>query len=400
VVAAGGGGGGNHQSGAGGFSGGASEYSYYYKAGFDVRGIPGSNGEGATGATRSFGGGGGYYTNGSQPWNSEAFKFDNNIISYFSNPHGANDSYGGCRYDQIKINGVPQYFLSITNNGAWNDEDVAGNGGAAGAGGTVYYTSMENIHAYNGDRVTDGFYDSQLYEYALKTNDEGLYNSVNGGSSTELTLDTSLNTGNNIVKVATYATNTLANVVRKKDGSKMVPTKIFAQAGYIRPTYHYNWRRDSKSGVAGTSYEGNEVKLKKNGGSGGNISIGQNTIFNRTWDPSDSEANVGTYDFTQNTNGLIVSKDKYNEYLNDLKDYRTLTQSSWTVSGDTATAKQFTRVYTWNVIKRNNQYQFSEPVFEKDSEMVSTPVTGYGQGIGSGAGNLEKSNGQMIQITN
>ncbi len=264
---------------------------------------------------------------------------------------------------------------------------------------------MENIHAYNGDRVTDGYYDSPLYEYALKTNDEALYNSKGGASSDELSLDTNLYTGNNIVKVATYATNNLARVVRKQDGSKMVPTKIFAQAGYIRPTYHYNWRRDNNSGV---TYEGNEVKLKKGSSSSwgygwgsGEITISSGTIFDRTYDPSDSAANANKYDFTQNTNGLTVSQAKYNEYLNDLRDYRTLTTSSWTQnnSAGTATATTFTRVYTWNVIKENNTYQFSEPVFEKDSELDTIATTGYGQGIGSGAGNLEKSNGQMIQIS-
>ena len=385
VEAAGGGGGGNHQSGAGGFSGGASEYAFYYKAGFDVRGIPGANGEGATGATRMFGGGGGYYTNGSQPWNSEAFKFQNTIDNYYTNkPRVAQDSYGACRYDQIKINGVPQYFLSITNNGAWNDEDVAGNGGGAGAGGTIYYTNLDNIHAFNGDRVTDGYYDQTLYEYGLVTNDESLYNAVNGDETSELTKNTEMYFGNNIVKVGTYATNTPARVIRKPDGSRMVPTKIFAQAGYIRPTYYYNYRKDPDSTYS--AYEGNEYKLTKTIGSQWRETLEQNN---------------GEYKITGD--GLVVSAEKFNEYKNDLKDYRTLTINNyWTAtSGNTYTNRSFTRVYTKNIGKRRstNQYEFCEDVFVKATELTQTAVTPYGQGIGSGAGNLEKSNGQMIQIT-
>ena len=75
-----------------------------------------------------------------------------------------------------------------------------------GTGGEVYYSNKDNIHSYNGDRVTNGDYNTILYEYQAD------------GTKTE----------------------TVAQVLTKLNDSKFIPTKIFAQDGIIRATYKTN----------------------------------------------------------------------------------------------------------------------------------------------------------------
>lgn len=82
----------------------------------------------------------------------------------------------------------------------------AGDGGQAGAGGKIKYNDISKIYAYNGDTITNGDYSTKFYEYNL--------------DGTKIT---------NILEVLT-----------KKDGTKFIQTKIFAQTGVIRETYTTN----------------------------------------------------------------------------------------------------------------------------------------------------------------
>jgi len=107
-----------------------------------------------------------------------------------------------------RSNGLVAYF---NQGGMWfgNSEwyrDFSGSGGTAGAGGQIYYKSLDKINAYNGDRITNKDYTTIYYEY----NPEGTL------------------------------TKEIAKVVQKQNGEKFIPAKIFAQAGTIRATYHTN----------------------------------------------------------------------------------------------------------------------------------------------------------------
>ena len=95
-----------------------------------------------------------------------------------------------------KNNGDIQYFM-----------DHSGSGGDAGAGGNVYYSDASKIFAYNGDMITNGKYD-QAFDY-----------------------DADGTQGPLITKKV------------KKEGTEneyIIPAKIFAQEGIIRPKYDTN----------------------------------------------------------------------------------------------------------------------------------------------------------------
>lgn len=107
-----------------------------------------------------------------------------------------------------RSNGLQAYF---NQGGMWQGytsyyRDFSGSGGNSGAGGNIYYYDLNKIKAYNGDRITNNDYTTTYYEY----NADGTL------------------------------TNKIANVLEKLDGSKFVQTKIFAQDGTIRATYHSN----------------------------------------------------------------------------------------------------------------------------------------------------------------
>ena len=66
-----------------------------------------------------------------------------------------------------RSNGLVAYF---NQGGMWfgNSEwyrDFSGSGGTAGAGGQIYYKSLDKINAYNGDRITNKDYTTIYYEY-------------------------------------------------------------------------------------------------------------------------------------------------------------------------------------------------------------------------------------------
>lgn len=170
---------------------------------------------------------------------------------------------------------IPIYFnqggmwVGSTNGDSKNYyRDYSGSGGNAGSGGEIYYNNLNKIHAYNGDRITNEDYDTIIYEY----------------------------------EVDGTKTDKVAEVLEKRNGSKFVQTKIFAQEGIIRATYSTNHKMTEE----------------------------ECAFWNVPYvdDPTGSEAR--------------------------------------------------------NV---------------KITEETTTSITGYGQGIGSGAGNLEKSNGIFKSIT-
>ena len=86
-------------------------------------------------------------------------------------------------------------------------KDYFGCGGESGAGGEIYYSNKDNVFAFNGNMITNGDYNSAYYEY----NKDG-----------------------------TQINENKLNVVTKKNGNKIIPTKIFAQSGVIRATYTSN----------------------------------------------------------------------------------------------------------------------------------------------------------------
>lgn len=167
-----------HFNGAGGFSGGGAESNA-------LGGVNGNGGgqdkEEQEGQNRPTGsGGGGYYTSGHGEWASKI----------------RSSRCGG-------MSGEPCYASNET---AWY-KDVCGSGGASGSGGEIYYNISENIFAFNGDMITNGDYDSDYYEYDKD--------------------------GDRIMG------NKLA-ILKKQNGEKFIPTKIFAQSGIIRATYTTN----------------------------------------------------------------------------------------------------------------------------------------------------------------
>lgn len=181
-----GGGGGEHACSAGGYSGGSGE-----------DGIKnGVNGLGSTAGGSRKGSGAGYYTKGSAASGAQAQMNQGGMWQ-------SNDQYG---------------------------RDFAGSGGNAGAGGTVKYLDKAKIHAYNGDRVTNGTY-SGIFDY-----------DKNGNKGSAITA-----------------------TVQKPDGTIIMPAKIFAQDGIIRATYgsnqHMTAEECAKAGVDAFS-KGHTVLVK------------------------------------------------------------------------------------------------------------------------------------------
>lgn len=167
--------GGNHADGAGGFSGGAGESSgnNFGKNGFagvNTVSYPASNGSG-------------YY--------SELVN-DTCMV----------------KYGIGKIGGQGGYYGS-----SWLF-NVSGDGGLAGSGGKIGYSSLSKIYAFNGNMAVE-----QQSEEFFKYNCE-----LNGDSQTSSTVKT-----NNVLKK--YS---------RKDDREIIPTIIFAQLGVIRETYATN----------------------------------------------------------------------------------------------------------------------------------------------------------------
>ena len=159
-----GGGGGEHACSAGGYSAGSGEESI--KAGV--------NGLGSTGGGKRKGAGGGYYSKGSTSSGTQAY------------------------FNQGGMWCAPGEVYS---------RDYAGSGGKAGKGGTITYTDLTKIHAYNGDMVTNDTQTSGVhYEY-----------DING----------------NKLRVITER-------VTKPNGTVIIPAIIFAQNGTIREVYKSN----------------------------------------------------------------------------------------------------------------------------------------------------------------
>lgn len=90
--------------------------------------------------------------------------------------------------------------------------ESGGDGGIAGNGGTVRVSSEAIIYAYNGDRITNGDYDTVYYEY----------------------------------KSDGTVTTTVASVQTKKNGDEFIPLTIYAQSGTLRAVYkgNYHWGYD------------------------------------------------------------------------------------------------------------------------------------------------------------
>lgn len=155
-----GGGGADHQFGAGGYSGGN---------GWSDRG--GNNSINGLGSQ-----GGGYYTKG---------RFTDGINNTWQPQFGQGECW------------------SSGNSYAFRDH--SGNGGISGAGGIITYTKLENIHAYNGNLVTNNVY-TNIEEYDI----------------------TGAKTG-----------ETLTAIKNLKD-EDFIPAIIFAQNGTLRESYHTN----------------------------------------------------------------------------------------------------------------------------------------------------------------
>lgn len=159
-----GGGGGDHACSAGGFTAGLGEGGI----------VPGENGKGSTdngtGNQDNIGIGGGYYT-----YSTAKSTRDGDYESWFGE--------GGCWYM------------------GWS---TAGSGGIAGKGGKIMKSEGSEIHAYNGDRITNGKYDQKYYEYDKDGNE---------------------------------TTEELQIVKREGDGKEFYPAKIFAQSGVRRAVY-------------------------------------------------------------------------------------------------------------------------------------------------------------------
>lgn len=163
-----GGGGGDHATGSGGFSAGGGDSC-----------TPGYNGMGSQDNKRvnSYGTAGGYYTKATGNQYIDVFFGQGGMWQGSDNSDTAN----------------------------WY-KDYSGSGGEAGNGGNVYYYNLNKIHAYNGDRITNGDYNQIFYEYSA----DGI------------------------------KTSTIAPVLNKLNGNEFVQTKIFAQEGITRAVYSTN----------------------------------------------------------------------------------------------------------------------------------------------------------------
>lgn len=83
---------------------------------------------------------------------------------------------------------------------------TGGSGGKAGNGGTITVGKDTKIYAFNGDRITNGDYESPIYDYDIN--------------------------GNKL--------NSTCKVLKKINNTNIVPTKIFAQGGILRNVYYCN----------------------------------------------------------------------------------------------------------------------------------------------------------------
>lgn len=132
----------------------------------------------------------------------------------------------GCGYYTLCSNFTNQEIRPyFGNGGAWNimwGRDHAGSGGEAGSGGIIKYVDASLIYAFNGNRITNGDYDSTYYEY----DKDG--NLLDGSSYID---DSGIERNKDIV---------FAKYLTKKDGSKILLAKNFAQAGVIRATFYTN----------------------------------------------------------------------------------------------------------------------------------------------------------------
>ena len=166
-------GGGDHATGSGGFSAGGGDFQ-----------TAGYNGFGSFDNTRDgYGAASGYYTLGTGVQGIKVWFNQGGMWS------------GSKMEDSGGFTDGKNWYL-----------DYSGSGGDSGTGGEIYYSNKENIHSYNGDRVTNSDYDTILYEYEPD------------GTETE----------------------NVASVLTKLDGSKFVQTKIFAQDGILRAIYRTN----------------------------------------------------------------------------------------------------------------------------------------------------------------
>jgi len=153
-----GGGGGEHAKAAGGYSGGA----------YEPYGLGNVNGLCSIGNPSANGQGGGYYT--------------------YGDLNGKNGWFG---------------LGGLWCGGKFNS--MAGSGGIAGVGGNVIVSSNAKIFAYNGDRVTNGDYNTKYYQY----NKNGELTSIE------------------------------AIVMSKPNNKKFIPALIFIQDGIKRAVYNY-----------------------------------------------------------------------------------------------------------------------------------------------------------------
>lgn len=94
-------------------------------------------------------------------------------------------------------------------NSGWQ-RDHSGDGGTAGSGGNITYDKMSNIHAYNGNQITEKDFDYSVNYYGY--NEDG----------------TLKNTGIPL------------KVITRSDNTKMIPAYIYAQDGIFRAVYKTN----------------------------------------------------------------------------------------------------------------------------------------------------------------
>lgn len=168
-------GGGDHACGAGGYSGGSGEQ--------DTENS-GYNGLGGQIYNVESCGGGGYFTNGVGK-------------SYNDKGIGRLGGQGGkwLRHDQDSYTDLGYYVQA-----------KGGDGGIAGKGGIIRYSSNAIIYAYNGNMITNSDYTTEYYSYTKDGN----------------------------------ITNTKLSIMTKLNGEQFVPLTIFAQLGIIRETYTTN----------------------------------------------------------------------------------------------------------------------------------------------------------------
>lgn len=201
-----GGGGGEHEDGSGGFSaGGANRYG-------GVNGLvaPDSKigGFNNTSDNTNQGFGGSYYEYGG------GHCFDEYGIGQVGGQGacwGANSSgekWELCTKEILNGKGI------YTNPGAQYCGVKSGDGGAAGKGGEIHYKDINNIFAFNGDRVTDGNYEN-VYEFIC----------VKQTNTTSKTIKT----------------DNVLSVQKKINNENFIPTFIFAQNGQFRETYTTNF---------------------------------------------------------------------------------------------------------------------------------------------------------------